>query len=110
MNLETVAAPNAPELDENGNPKGTAAARYMMIMPQIVDATITIIYQLPGIEEVTLPIALNNQKFEAGKAYEFLFTVSTQAVKFGVTVDPWNYDVNDDKTVDDNDYQNIPLN
>ncbi len=69
--------------------------RYMMLMPQeITGAAVEVIYQLSDDVErpVTIPIgdASGKFKFDAGKAYEFVFTISTTAVGFNVEVNPWN--------------------
>ncbi|MBO5708996.1 MAG: hypothetical protein J6S01_06620 [Bacteroidales bacterium] len=69
--------------------------RYMMLMPQeITGATVEVIYHLSDdIERVaTIPIgdAAGKFEFEAGKAYEFVFTISTTAVGFDIVVNPWN--------------------
>ena len=77
------------------------ANRFMMFLPQtFTDANIEVIYQIAGAEEqlATLPITT---AFSAGKAYEFIFTVSTTAVGFGVTVDPWETDLNGNGKTDD---------
>lgn len=91
------------------------AARYMMIMPGTVgDFTesdtfdfdgdtnkaetftpcIKVVYQLTDGDEQTAIINLvkdgANWEFEAGKAYEFVFTVSTISVGFSVDVNIWN--------------------
>ena len=98
---------------------GTEADRFMMIMPGQVgnvadtenidndDSTtevapyIRVKYQLPSAEEQTtyIPLRTNtgtadvpvyeNFTFAPGKAYEFVFTVSTVAVGFDVTVGIW---------------------
>ena len=94
---------------------GTMGKRYMMILPGTVadltsnsglqadtdndgtvDATpyIKVEYQLTNGEAQTAIIPLqtsgNNFSFEAGKAYEFVFTVSTISVGFSVDVNIWN--------------------
>lgn len=81
--------------------------RYMMIMPgevQSLNGTkpyIEVKYQLTGQSTVqtahlTLPDVENegstttNWIFEAGKAYEFIFTVSISAIEFEGVVENWN--------------------
>lgn len=84
---------------------GTAEDHYMMIMPGEVgdvngaDPYIEVIYQLTDADEQVARIPLtstdadgntSNWSFEAGKAYRFVFTVSTTAIGFTVEVDPWD--------------------
>ena len=83
---------------------GTAEDHYMMIMPGQVGNIdgkapyIEVIYQLTDADEQVAKIPLtmvgendveSNWIFEAGKAYRFVFTVSTTAIGFTVEVDPW---------------------
>ena len=64
--------------------------RYMMIIPQTLsNAKVEVVYQLSGAEEQKAEINLGSFQFKAGKAYEFVFTVSTVAVGFGVEVGGW---------------------
>ena len=70
--------------------------RYMMIIPGDPgnDAKVIVSYQIAGgaPTEVSLPLkdaSGNTIEFEAGKAYEFVFTVSNVAVGFNVDVLPW---------------------
>ena len=64
--------------------------RFMMIIPQTLsNAKVEVVYQLSGAEEQKAEINLGSFQFKAGKAYEFVFTVSTVAVGFGVEVGGW---------------------
>lgn len=104
-----------PSTDEND--------RFMMIMPGAVgdvkdtedidndgDTTdsvspyIKVVYTLTGANPQTAIIPLlkegKNFEFEIGKAYEFVFTVSTQAVGFDVQVGIWQPDTNTDNVTD----------
>ena len=64
--------------------------RFMMIIPQTLrDAKIEVIYQLSGAEEQKAEVDLQTFAFKAGKAYEFVFSVSTVSVGFGVQVGAW---------------------
>lgn len=64
--------------------------RFMMVIPQTMsNAKVEVVYQLSGAEEKKAEITLGNYAFNAGKAYEFIFTVSTTAVSFGVEVGNW---------------------
>lgn len=99
FNPRTMSLPTIP-VDGNGIPtdatqKASFNNRYLMIMPQeITGATVEVIYHLSDdIERVaTIPIGDGNGdfEFEAGKAYEFVFTISTTAVGFDIVVNPWN--------------------
>lgn len=65
--------------------------RYMMIMPQDADnASLKVVYQLANAEEQEVNIPIGNFRFEPGKAYEFVFTLSTQLVGFEVDVNIWD--------------------
>ena len=85
---------------EPGDEKPTSGAsdtdRFMMIMPQTIEnAEVEVIYHLTDdVERVaTIPIGDATSKefaFAAGKAYEFVFTISTVAVGFNVEVNTWN--------------------
>ena len=81
--------------------------RYLMILPgQVgnVDSNtkpyIEVLYQLPGIAEQKATMWLTedrtetgtNRTFLAGKGYEFVFTLSTTAVSFGVNMSDWEDD------------------
>ena len=100
--------------------------RYMMIIPctvgDYVSGTTTkapyieVTYQITGAAEQTATLPLPKVKvtkdgkeqdsnfiFAPGKAYEFVFTISTDAVGFGVTVDPWDTDLNDNNNLADDD-------
>ena len=71
--------------------KQAYADRYMMIMPQTVSgAEVEVVYHLADAVEQTTTIPLGDFKFEAGKAYEFVFTLSTTAVGFDVEVGAWD--------------------
>lgn len=99
FNPRTMSLPTIP-VDGNGIPtdatqKASFNNRYLMIMPQeITGAEVEVIYHLSDdIERVaTIPIGDVNGdfEFEAGKAYEFVFTISTTAVGFDIVVNPWN--------------------
>lgn len=109
--------------------------RYMMVLPYTVgDVTeaanedlngngttgetlspfIKVVYQITDAEEQTAYISLpkksdnSNFTFEAGKAYEFIFTISTDAVGFTVDVEPWDTNIDDkEETTDDNIYPDL---
>lgn len=66
-------------------------SHYMMIMPQEADnASLKVVYQLANAEEQEVDIPIGNFRFEPGKAYEFVFTLSTQLVGFEVDVNIWD--------------------
>lgn len=70
---------------------------YMMILPQtMTDAEIEVIYQMTGAEQQVATIDLGDFAFRAGKAYEFVFSVSTTTVGFGVQVGNWLSGLTDD--------------
>ena len=96
----------------DGNGGSTAASttnkddRFMMIMPgqvgnvnETTKPNISVTYTLTDGETRTVPVDLvkddENWTFEPGKAYEFVFTVSTVAVGFDVEVNIWNPTNND---------------
>ena len=106
--------------------------RFMMIMPgavgnvpdtedingngnteESVTPYIKVVYTLEGASQQTAIIPLvkddTNFKFDIGKAYEFVFTVSTQAVGFDVEVGIWKPDTNTDN-VTDPETETFPLN
>ena len=99
--------------DNSGNDAADEAAllnRYMMIIPGNPGnaATVNVTYEIEGGSETTVPLPLKDQngdfiEFVAGKAYEFVFTVSNVAVGFDVDVTDWNTDRNGDGTTDDKD-------
>lgn len=84
--------------------------RYMMIIPGDANPTsgnvkVEVIYTIGTGDETTatLPIKQPNGAalvFEAGKAYEFILTVSNVAVGFDVEVSDWNTDTDNDKEND----------
>ncbi len=77
---DDITAPNATAL----------ANRYMMFLPQtFTNANIVVVYQLEDAEEQEAILPLTTE-FLPGKAYEFVFSVSTNSVGFGVTVSPWD--------------------
>ena len=87
--------PSTNPYDDFTDPSATADAtkeanRFMMLMPQTVNASIQVIYQLSDGIEQTANLVLNNQVFAPGKAYEIKFTISTVAVGFTVGVDNWD--------------------
>ena len=113
-------------------PSTDANDRFMMIMPgtvgnvtdtedidndgnktETVSPYIKVVYTLTGANQQTAIIPLlkegNNFEFEIGKAYEFVFTVSTQAVGFDVQVGIWQPDT-DTNNVTDPVTETFPLN
>lgn len=82
--------------DEEPTSGASDTDRFMMIMPQTIEnAEVEVIYHLTDdVERVaTIPIGDATSKeftFAAGKAYEFVFTISTVAVGFNVEVNTWN--------------------
>lgn len=98
---------------------GSADNRFMMIIPgQVGDLTgevttphIKVKYSLGGGDTRTSTVWLtdNNEKdgenmtFEAGKAYEFILTLSTATIDFSASVveGGWDTDLNDNDTDDD---------
>ena len=125
-------------LDDGSNEKTfdivptTTEDRWMMIMPGTVgnvtdtedingngntDESVTpyikVVYTLEGANPQTAIIPLvkdeTNFKFDIGKAYEFVFTVSTQAVGFDVEVGIWKPDTDSDN-VTDPETETFPLN
>lgn len=84
--------------------------RYMMIIPGNANPTsgnvkVEVIYTIGTGDDTTatLPIKQPNGTalvFEAGKAYEFILTVSNVAVGFDVEVSDWNTDTDNDKEND----------
>ena len=113
-------------------PSTDANDRFMMIMPgavgnvtdtedidndgdktESVSPYIKVVYTLTGANPQTAIIPLlkdgNNFPFEIGKAYEFVFTVSTQAVGFDVQVGIWQPDT-DKNNVTDPETETFPLN
>ena len=110
----------------------TAEDRWMMIMPGTVgnvtdtedingngnrDESVTpyikVVYTLEGANQQTAIIPLvkgdTNFEFEIGKAYEFVFTASTQAVGFDVEVGIWQPDTDSDNATDP-ETETFPLN
>lgn len=78
----TASAPTDTEL----------ANRYMMFLPQtFTDGKIEVVYQMEGGVEQYAELPLTTE-FKAGKAYEFIFIISTTAVNFDVTVGVWDTD------------------
>lgn len=71
---------------------------YMMIIPTAgetpVAASVEITYFLPGAGyyDITVPLSINGTPiaFEARKAYNFKFKVSTNGISFGVSIDGWD--------------------
>ena len=82
--------------DEEPTSGASDTDRFMMIMPQTIEnAEVEVIYHLTDdVERVaTIPIGDTTSKeftFAAGKAYEFVFTISTVAVGFNVEVNTWD--------------------
>ena len=87
--------------EENSDPSN----RYMMIMPseQPVTGGAVVTDELPGsyievkyqlMDDIvqTARVSLDGWRFEGGKAYNFIFKVSTHSIQFDVSVDSWNGD------------------
>ena len=85
--------------EENSDPSN----RYMMIMPseQPVTGGTVVTDELPGsyievkyqlMDDIvqTARVSLDGWRFEGGKAYNFIFKVSTHSIEFEVSVDSWN--------------------
>lgn len=86
-NNATLTAGTTPSVETTDN--ASADSRYMMILPQTLNATVEVIYQLEGAQEQVASLPVKEMEIEAGKAYEFVFTVSTNAVGFDVKVGDW---------------------
>lgn len=106
-NFSTATEPGdltPPAMGTDGLPttddlKKAYADRYMMIMPQTVSgAEVEVVYHLEDAVEQTTTIPLGDFTFEAGKAYEFVFTLSTTAVGFDVEVGTWDTSTGDIET------------
>lgn len=68
------------------------ANRYMMFLPQtFTDGKVEVVYQMEGGVEQYAELPITTE-FKAGKAYEFIFTISTTAVNFDVIVNTWDAD------------------
>ena len=67
----------------------TDADRFMMLIPDNENTTITVKYKIGGVEQEDAVLELTTP-FAAGKAYEFVFTLSTVEVGFDVTVTDWD--------------------
>lgn len=63
--------------------------RFMMIVPG-QGTEITVEYKIGDVAQKPAKLDLSSLEFEAGKAYEFVFTLSTVAVGFNVDVTPWD--------------------
>ena len=103
LNKETgaIAEPTADASETIKNEYNTLLAakngRYLMIAPQTMqNAVVEVVYQLDDATEQLATLSLNTFAFNAGKAYEFVFTVSTTSVGFSVTVDPWTDGADED--------------
>ena len=76
--------------------------RYMMIIPctpETTDgpATIEVTYELEGAKEKTAAASLGDDfEFKAGKAYEFVISMTTASIEFIPTVAPWDEYFTDD--------------
>ena len=82
--------------DTNGNNENT----------DTVAPYIKVVYQLSGTSDQTaiIPFKKENGDFwtlEAGKAYEFIFTVSISKIEFTGSVEPWDDDLDGDEQDDD---------
>lgn len=79
--------------------------RYMMIIPQNIDATNSIVidYEFNGDKTFTgqnaKEINLNNyiSTLAAGNSYLFTFKIQTNTITFDVTVEPWTENSDDNK-------------
>lgn len=78
---------------------GDVNDRFMMLIPGTMPSKVDIIYQLPGTSDQHVEIdltsdanqaKLNFDKFEAGKAYEFVIKVSTDRIDFTGDVTDWD--------------------
>lgn len=72
---------------------GNVNDRYMMIVPG-QGTEIIVKYKIGGVQQEDAKLTLTTP-FEAGKAYEFVFTLSTVDVGFNVDVTNWDTDHND---------------
>jgi hypothetical protein len=89
---ESFTTSTSAEIDINDDDE-----RFLMIVPTDPDtgvgegAYVKVIYSIGGVEQkpATLPLAADF-KFLAGKAYEFVFTLSTVEVGFTVDVKDWD--------------------
>lgn len=72
---------------------GNVNDRYMMIVPG-QGTEIIVKYKIDGVQQEDAKLTLTTP-FEAGKAYEFVFTLSTVDVGFNVDVTNWDTDHND---------------
>ncbi len=130
MNEEDKAAAEEAAAEETAELHALSEAkRYMMIMPGTVGSNsaspnaeigekpyMKVVYVLGTTEKTAyLPLgttASDNDggsvftpwTFEAGKAYEFIFTVSISEIKFTGTMTPWDGDLNGDGEVNEEDY------
>ena len=70
---------------------GEEANRYMMIIPgDADDYKVSVTYQIGSETAVTKDFELGADfKFEAGKSYDFKFTVATNAIVFSASVAEW---------------------
>ena len=78
---------------------------YMMIIPtkgeegSLAPATVDITYFLPGAGyyDITVPLSVEGEPiaFEARKAYNFKFKVSTNGISFSVNIDGWEENSDD---------------
>ena len=86
--------------DVNGDgDTGDTVSPYIKVVYQITDAEEQIAYiPLPQTTVEGEPV---NFTFDAGKAYEFIFTISTDAVGFTIDVSTWDTDLNDNSKTDD---------
>ena len=88
----TTYASGKQEIDVTDNDE-----RFLMIVPTGnetgvgSDAEVVVTYSIGGVPQTPAKLSLASDfKFLAGKAYEFVFTLSTVAVGFGVEIDDWN--------------------
>ncbi len=86
----TTSAPGKQEIDVTDNDE-----RFLMIIPTGdtgagANAQVKVSYSIDGKDQTPAVLSLANFQFHAGKAYEFVFTLSTVEVGFGVEVDDWD--------------------
>ena len=97
-----IAEKAAAELQEQYNSQN----QYLMIIPsddpattdvvEAIEASVDITYFLPGAGYYSMNVPLKNKttgeyiQFEARKAYDFKFKVSTNGISFSVYIDGWD--------------------
>lgn len=69
----------------------SASNRYMMLIPKGTVTGAEVVYQLPGAKERTVPADLvTDIILEAGRGYEFIIKLSTDAIEFEGKVVDWD--------------------